>query len=192
MKYWPLFLAVFMLMNISCASNPPVVENSVEDPPIAVLPEPEPVEQPPVQVQTVVETPPTPPAVPVFNPASISQEVFDTAKADIQRLVEDLNRIIRAGNYNTWLTYLSEEYRNRINSREFLNEINTYPGVRGRINSARDYFNYVVVPSRANDHVDDIEFISQQEVRAYTLGSQGQRLVLYDLEYINNRWMIVQ
>jgi hypothetical protein len=188
MKYWLQFLAVILLINISCATNPPVVVNLAEAPPVAVLPVP--VDPPPAQA--TVETPPAPPAEPVFDPSSITQEVFDTAKADIQRLVEDLNRIIRAQNYNTWLTYLSVEYRNRINSREFLNEINTYPGVRGRINSARDYFNYVVVPSRTNDHVDDIEFISQQAVRAYTLGSQGQRLVLYDLEYINNRWMIVQ
>jgi hypothetical protein len=192
MKCWLKFLAVIFLINTSCATNPPVVENSVEDSPVAATPEP--VGPPPVQEQAAAEVPPIPPpaAQPVFNPASITQEEFDTAKADIQKLVEELNRIIRAQNYNTWLTYLSVEYRNRINSRDFWNEINTYPGVRVRINSARDYFNYVVVPSRTNDHVDDIEFISQREVRAYTLGNQGQRLVLYDLEYINNRWMIVQ
>jgi len=33
----------------------------------------------------------------------------------------------------------------------------------------KDYFMYVVVPSRANDRVDDIEFIGQNRVKAFTV-----------------------
>jgi hypothetical protein len=47
------------------------------------------------------------------------------------------------------------------------------------------------VPSRANDRVDDIEFISQKRVKAYTVSQKGERLRLYDLEKTNEGWKII-
>jgi len=122
-----------------------------------------------------------------------TQDEFETTKADIQKLVQDLNRIIRTGNYSSWLTFLTDEYRAKINTREFLEDIRVrYPAFRTRINNTRDYFTNVIVPSRANDKVDDIEFVSKNEVVAYTVDSQGRRLVLYDLTNIDGKWKIAQ
>jgi hypothetical protein len=59
------------------------------------------------------------------------------------------------------------------------------------LKSLEDYFLYVVVPSRANDRVDDIEFIGQNRVKAYTITSKGQRLRLYELEKTAGNWNIV-
>jgi hypothetical protein len=182
-------MVIFALIIISCVANPPASN------------EPVPAEfeiyaavQEPVELEIWEPLPARPENdVDVFDPSSISEEEYETTKADIQRLIADLNRIIRAGNYNSWLTYLSEDYRRRINSKEFLDEIIArYPIFRGRIHNARDYFTYVVVPSRANDRVDDIAFISHVKVTAYTVDSHGQRLILYDLENIDNGWMIIQ
>lgn len=188
------------------------VRPAPEAPPVQVQPEPAPVETTPAPVEAEpVQPPPEPPPVvieptpvvvepapvepvpdePYFNPTIVSREEYDTAKSDIQTLVDDLNRIIRAGNYNTWLTYLGDDYRRRINSREFLSDlVEKYPVFRGRINTTRDYFNFVVVPSRANDRVDDIEFVTKNEVKAYTEDAAGQMLVLYFLENINGQWKI--
>ena len=128
---------------------------------------------------------------PEYVPIIVSQEVYDTAKADIQQLVQDLNGIIRARNYNRWLTYLTDDYRVKIGSREFLEDLrNRYPAFRGRLNSAQDYFNLVVVPSRANDHVDDIEFITEDNVVAYTIDPHNQRLILYSLVDVSGVWKI--
>jgi hypothetical protein len=217
MRYLLLFFSIFFLVNISCATDQPVIERP--EGPVPTIPiEAEPEVQALIQELTEQELqelfpllPARPEPVPEierlptesvldpapetqddFDPISISQEEFETTKADIQKLILDLNGIIRARNYNTWLTYLSEEYRRRINSREFLNEIKTRSPVLGdRINNARDYFTYVVVPSRANDRVDDIEFLTRHKVAAYTLDRNGNRLILYDLEIIDNKWMIV-
>ena len=127
----------------------------------------------------------------IFDPLSISQEVYGATKSDIQELVERLNSIIRTRNFNTWVTYLREDYYQKISSREFLSDIvRRFPVFRGRINNARDYFTHVVVPSRTNDRVDEIEFISENEVRAYTVDSRGQVLVLYNLEKQGGQWKI--
>jgi hypothetical protein len=58
------------------------------------------------------------------------------------------------------------------------------------LRTARDYFTNVVVPARKNDRVDDIEFISANQVKAYTVDSQGQRLVLYNLDKTDGEWKI--
>ena len=202
MRLWLPFLTVFFLGIVSCAKNTPEIVKTPEiEPPVQTEPQNPPEQQAAAQPVPVVQTSPevvqvqseneAPAVVPVFNPLEITREEFETTKADIQKLVEDLNKIIRASNYNTWLTYLTDQYRQKINSREFINDlVDKYPAFKGRINNARDYFNYVVVPSRANDRVDDIEFVSKNEVRAYTEDAKGQTVVLYRLENLDSKWKI--
>ena len=186
MKNGVLCLVILALFGVSCETTPPVEAA----PPETVITQPPEVLEPTVIPE---QTPVEETLEYIFDPDSISQEVFETTKADIQQLVMDLNRIIRANNYNAWLTYLSDEYRVMINSKEFLDNIKErFPVFRNRLNTARDYFTYVVVPSRANDQVDDIEFTSEDEVTAYTLDSNRQRLILYHLKYIEGNWKITQ
>jgi len=113
---------------------------------------------------------------------------------EIQQLTQRLNGIIRAKDYNTWVTYLDPAYLARINSREFLETVSKSPAMVKQnivLNSAFDYFNHVVVPSRANSRVDDIEFISQNRVKAYTIDSKENKLRLYDLEKTGAGWKII-
>ena len=90
--------------------------------------------------------------------------------------------------------FLRHEARKKgIQEETFLNDLmEKYPSFKGRINSARVYFTYVVVPSRTNDRVDDIEFISKNEVKAYTEDAKGQTVVLYHLENQDGKWKIAK
>ena len=151
---------------------------------------------PPARQQPAVrnESPPPPPQEATFDPGSITQEVFDTTKLEVQQLIDTLNRIIRSRDFNGWLGNLSEEYRAQISSPDFLQQISDSPALKSRnivVTTPQEYFTNVVVPSRANDRVDDIEFVSQQRVMAYTNTNRGQRLRLYDLEKIEDKWKIV-
>jgi hypothetical protein len=124
----------------------------------------------------------------------ITEEEFNFTKAEIQALVENLNGIIRAKNYNAWLDYLGEEYLVERSSPEYLARISEQPRLKSQnivLTGPEDYFFYVVVPSRANDRVDDIEFIAKNRVKAYTINVNGQRLRLYDLENRENSWKII-
>lgn len=129
-----------------------------------------------------------------FDPSSISQEVFEDTLGEVRQFIEELNRIINARNYDSWLGYLGDNYRQTINSPDFLQEISEMPTLKRQgivLKSAQDYFSQVVVPSRANARVDDIEFVSQYRVKAFTIGRNGTRLRLYDLEKIQEIWKIV-
>lgn len=129
-----------------------------------------------------------------FDPSSITQEVFKDTLSEVQQFIDELNRIISIKNYDSWLSYLGDNYRQTINSSKFLQEISDMPTLKKQgivLQSAEDYFSQVVVPSRADARVDDIEFVSQHRVKAFTIGRNGARLRLYDLERIQGAWKIV-
>jgi hypothetical protein len=145
----------------------------------------------------VVEPEPEPPAEPEeepFDPATITKDVFDSTKVDVQRLINQLNGFIRSRNYEAWVGYLSRQYLSVISNPEFLARISESSRLKSQkivLKDVRDYFIHVVVPSRANDRVDDIEFIGQKRVKAFTVTEKGQRLRLYDLEKTERGWQIM-
>ena len=188
---------------LSCGTAPETQE-PVSSEPVSS----EPVSSAAQQPQQTGSAPAATPSEAVFDPGSISQEKFETAKADVQALINDLNRIIRARNYTAWTGYLADSYFAVISSEAFLEEkteelykrdqiVATNLGRDPRmvskkvLRTPRDYFDNVVVPSRSNDHVDDIDFVSENRVKAYTLDNRGNRLVLYDFEIIDNKWKII-
>jgi hypothetical protein len=178
-----------LIMAISCVSEP---ESRTEDtPPPAEVNSNNTVDTPAPVEGTVVENT-------AFDPGSISQELYDSTKADVQKYIESLNQIIRNKNYNAWKEELSPEFFAEISSPAFLRSVSETDAMKTRnivLRTAQDYFNNVVVPARANSRVDDIEFIGQHRVMAYTIATnregQTQRLRLYDLENIGNIWKIV-
>jgi hypothetical protein len=180
MKMRKFYLSFFMALLLGCASEP------------APGPTPPPVEEVPASVP--VPEPAAPVKETVFDPGSISKEVFDSTKVDVQNFIQDLNRIISRKDYKVWVEHLGEEYFTEISSPSFLSETSNQPRLKTQkivLNSAEDYFNYVVVPSRADDRVDDIEFVSQNRVKAYRVTPSGQRLRLYELEGFGDTWKII-
>ena len=98
MKLKSLLLLLFLILVLgSCKTPaPPPVEKQPE--PIAVAPvPPEPDPEPVFEEE------------PVVNQPIVTQEVYDSTKDDIQKLIETLNGIIRAKNYKAWVTHLSKE-----------------------------------------------------------------------------------
>jgi len=125
-----------------------------------------------------------------FDPNMISEEYYISTWDEVQRFIESQNTIIRNRNYQAWRASLSPEYFAEISSPENLRYISELPAMRTRnivLRTAEDYFINVVVPSRANLRVGDIEFISLNRVKVFD--ERGLRL--YDLEKINNSWTII-
>jgi hypothetical protein len=184
------FLSFILILFISCGSAPET------EAPLPEAPAPPPAEA----SETSAEIPsPAPPAEEaVFDPAAISKERKETTKVDVQKFIKDLNNIIRNKNFNAWKAALSGEYLEKISSETYLKQISEQPALKRQniaLKTPEDYFTFVVVPSRANDRVDDIDFISENRVKAYTLQTKQdgivQRLRLYDLEHIGNTWKII-
>jgi hypothetical protein len=133
-----------------------------------------------------------------FDPASISLTTYNSTKEEVQFFIEDLNKIIKNKNYDAWKMVLSSEYFKEISSEENLKRMSEQPAMKTRkivLKTPEEYFENVVVPSRDNLRVDDIEFIGRYKVKAFTVttnkAGDEQKIRLYDLEKINNSWTII-
>jgi hypothetical protein len=134
----------------------------------------EPVQEPgPVEPVPVV-----PPPVHEFDPDNVSRDVYDITKAEVEQLVEKLNVIIGARDYDAWVSYLEDGYYGKISSPAFLKEVSDSEFMKMQkktIRTAKEYFLNVVVPSRSNNRVDDISFITENRVRVIQFNQRRRR-----------------
>jgi hypothetical protein len=130
---------------------------------------------------------------PAFDPASVTVEQKKATFIDIRTFIEGLNRIIQRKDYDAWLGNLTPEYISYYSDPALLAQISEYPVLKRsgtKLTSLRDYFIYVVYPSRQNDRVDDIDFVGEFRVKAITVGTKGDRQILYNLEKHGETWKI--
>ncbi len=124
----------------------------------------------------------------------MDEEEYEETKKDLSELVSKLNEIIAARNYSRWLQYLTEDYKEHYSDPEVLREFNDAPVLKKydiKLRSLKDYFNYVVVASRRNVQVDDIQAIGPNKVKAY-MYVDGDPVVVYTLEKVDGEWEITQ
>ena len=133
-----------------------------------------------------------------FDPTAVTEQQYTSTMEEVQAFISELNRIISTRNYQAWRARLSPEYLAKISSPEFLNDVSETPAMKTRrivLRSAEEYFIHVVVPSRQNSRVDDIEFEGRNRVKAFTVNTnragEEVRLRLYDLEKVNDSWIII-
>jgi len=181
-------LFIFICLIVSCGSEPQPVQSEPVIEPVVYVPVIEIIQQAPETPMIEEE---------VFDPATVSQEHYNITFDEVRRFIEELNRIIASSNYPEWRERLSPEYFSEISSPEFLRNTSESPILADRritLRTPQDYFRNVVVPSRANQRVDEIEFISMYRVRAFTINTRVGReqwLILYDLEKIDDSWKII-
>jgi hypothetical protein len=123
---------------------------------------------------------------------AVSEEVYIETFEDIRQLIDDLNSIVRDENYEKWLKYLTDEYIGHFSSAEILKENSEQPLLKKyniSLSTMKDYFRWVVVPSRSNARLDDLVFIDNQHVKAIMVFN-GQRTILYLLEKAVEGWKI--
>lgn len=122
----------------------------------------------------------------------VSEEVYKQTFDDVESLIKELNEIIKRKDYSTWLTYLTREYREKYSNPEVLEEVSNQPTLQKydiKLNCLKDYFIYVVAPSRANAKLDDLVFEDENHVKAI-MEIKGNRVILYLLEKVSGQWKI--
>ncbi len=122
----------------------------------------------------------------------VSQEVYTRTFEEIEEFIQNLNQIIRSEDYDSWLTFLSEEYIHTTSDPDYLRDQSEKPLLKQaniRLEDLRDYFLYVVVPSRTQATLDEIEFLDENHVKAIAV-LRGTRVILYLLERDGSQWKI--
>ncbi len=184
-----LVLSTCILVTAGCVTQeeePATVSGAaVEDVPVAEHENPKPPleqEEPPVVEQEAPEE----------KPFEVTEEIFSRTFTDIETLIDELNVTISNKNFDRWLSYLTPEYKEHYSDPEVLQEISKSPTLQKyniRLTSLRDFFKYVVVPSRSNARLDDLVFTTDDTVKAIMI-VDGQRVILYSLEKSEENWKI--
>lgn len=195
-------LVLILLLTAACATEQQAVDSApvteAQDTPVSVQEE---LKAEPEAVEETTATPAEPessiqeveqPGDNVEPEFLVSEEVFTETFEDIRRLIDELNAIIREENYEKWLRYLTNDYIGHFSSPEVLKENSEQPLLKKynvELRSLRDYFNYVVVPSRSNARLDDLVFVDNEHVKAIMIFND-KRTILYQLETGEEGWKI--
>jgi hypothetical protein len=142
--------------------------------------------EPDQQVETVV---------PAEQPAAefvVTEEIYARTFGEIEEFIQNLNRIVRNADYDGWAAHLSEDYIRATSDPVFLKAQSDKPLLKQSnivLLSLRDYFLHVVVPSRSQAQLDEIEFIDEDHVKALSV-LRGTRVILYLLNRDDGEWKI--
>ena len=127
------------------------------------------------------------------NNQNVTDEVYNKTFFDIQEFIEKLNTIIGNLNFTEWRTHLTQDYiifySNSENLRQISESSTTLKRHRIVLRTLRDYFEYVVAPSRSEVRLDSIAFVDDNNVMAYMI-IDGEPFVIYNLVKINNNWKV--
>lgn len=149
---------------------------------------------PPATAAPPTKNPPAPASKALIQKGQIlvTKEEYRKTFDDVHRLIEELNRIIAARDYQAWTKYLTAKYEATYSDPKKLAAISDQPMLKRynlHLKTLKDYFLDVVVPSRANARLDDLDFVSKTQVKAITI-IDGERYILYDLRLVNGDWKI--
>ncbi len=109
-----------------------------------------------------------------------------------RRSLPTLTQLISAGDYEGWLSNLTEDFVASRSSAVFLSDASKAPILKKNgivLTSLRDYFNNVVVQSHLQATLDDIQFLDETHVKAIAR-VQGTPVILYYLVHENGRWKV--
>ncbi len=170
-------LALAIALLVSCVSPPAEkTEPAQKQPEATAAVQPKPQTADPVPAQQFVAT----------------DELYRKTFAEVQEVIAALTKIIAAGDYDQWLTYLTANYVKVTGSPEFLAQASS-SGVLKKsgivLKSLKDYFNEVVVRSHLQTTLDDITFVDATHVKAITK-IQGTPVILHYLVREGGRWKV--
>ncbi len=150
----------------------PAVEVTEREPVARKAPEPE--EEPPEPEYTVSE--------------KLYAETFE----EVEEVIAHLNEIIAERDYDAWRGLLTDEFVAVHSDPDTLRRRSESPILRRRsivLESLQDYFEAVVVPSRAEARLDGLRFLDDDRVEAL-MAVGDQKILLYQLRRDATTWKI--
>ena len=122
----------------------------------------------------------------------VTKELYTKTFEEIEETIKRLNKIIKDKDYESWESYLTQDYINKRSDPSFLDKMSSRSILKQngiKLKTLKDYFNYVVVPSRASARLDKIEMIDKKHVKAITIVNNTP-IILYWLVKESDQWKI--
>ncbi len=179
--------AALALLAAGCATTPPPPKSAPPAPPVASS---APAASSPPPAAQAAQGSPRPQEASAT--VAITKDYYDKTLADVRALITTLNQVIADQDFDAWTGYLTPDYIATFSDPAKLAQLSTLNALERqniKLQSLKDYFLYVVVPSRTDAEVDALDFVSKEHVRALTV-INNVRYILYDLQMTNGTWKI--
>ena len=125
-----------------------------------------------------------------INHIDVTKKTFEDDKAAIMASIDELSSIMTGGRYEAWLKFIDEESIRYWSNPKNLERASKMLPVKGlRMNSLRDYFTYIFVPSRKGRKVDEIRYDSKTSVKAVQV-REDTDIIYYYFNKINGKWLV--
>ena len=118
--------------------------------------------------------------------------MYDRTFRELEELIRKWNDLISRRDYQAWYSYLSTAYVKEKSSPAYLAALSRMQKLKSAgivLRSLKDYFLYVVVPSRTDAALDKIAFVNENKVKAYAL-IDGEPVILFYVVRENGHWKI--
>lgn len=122
---------------------------------------------------------------------TVSKAEFTEDKAQILKIISDLQNIMQRQDVNAWLKYIDpvsiKYYSNPQNIRKAQKKL---PNKAIVLNGIGDYFKFVFIPSRKRSEVKEIRYISKTNIKAVNVKEDGGITVYYQFVKVNDKWLV--
>ncbi len=127
---------------------------------------------------------------------SVDVATFNKDKEAVLALINELNTVMKEGNYKAWLGYLDEESKTYWSNKSNLKKAQKRLPVKGlTLATLEDYFKYIFIPSRQGNEMDEIRYETESNVKAVQIrmdekGKYAGDTVYYYLRKVNGSWKL--
>ncbi len=121
-----------------------------------------------------------------------TQELYKKTFDEVQATIDALTKLIAAGDYDSWLGYLTADYVQVTGSPKSLQDASNAGVLKKNgivLKDLKDYFDNVVVKSHLQATLSEIQFVDATHVKALTQ-IQGTSVILYYLVHEEGRWKV--
>jgi len=122
----------------------------------------------------------------------VTPELYNKTFDEVNAVIAELTSLINAQDFEGWRSFLTADYIARTSDPKFLKKAST-SGVLQKsgivLHTLKDYFENVVVRSRTQATLTDINFVDKTHVKAITV-IDGNPVILYYLVQEDGRWKV--
>lgn len=121
----------------------------------------------------------------------VPPKVFEEDKNQIFLIINDLDRIMKTKDFDSWISYLNPDSYDYWANRHNLQELsrNLIPLGGKQINNIREYFETFFIPARRGRIVDEIRYVTPTHVKVVQYKNKTD-IIYYFFDKIDGEWKL--
>lgn len=123
---------------------------------------------------------------------SVSKQEFEEDKAEILRIIAELEKIMKKGDFEGWKKYIAPDSINYYSAPANIRKVQKkLPDKTTQLHGIKDYFTKVFIKIRQGSSVEEIRYISKNNIRGgYYKADKTTFVITYYFVKIDGKWYV--